>query len=245
MIPKKTLLLVLLSLWTSAAAARSLHYYAKRGDVGMVETLLQGGAHPDKRHPITKRTPLMVAARNGHSRRHLEVVRRLIGAGANVNTPTFSREDSALSFAFKFSTIPEIARDLLKAGARIDGLITISALATQSLIGWIAEENRFDLVYYIVEAGTDLDTQSLRNGSTLLITATHHGRMDMVAKLLKAGADFDIRAKDGETALSAAIKGNHPSIIRALMDAGAHPDPALSCRKRTEDMVAPIMRTSV
>jgi ankyrin repeat protein len=51
--------------------------------------------------------------------------------------------------------------------------------------------------------------------------ATENGNINIVELLLKRGADIDIKASDGRTALAIASKNGHKNIEELLKDAGA------------------------
>lgn len=53
-------------------------------------------------------------------------------------------------------------------------------------------------------------------GQTALMVAASSGRDDIVGQLLDKGADMDLKAEDGTTALRGAILGGHASVVRQL-----------------------------
>mgnify|MGYP000388967710 CR=1 FL=1 len=68
--------------------------------------------------------------------------------------------------------------------------------------------------------GGSVDAQ---NGArmTLRMAASLHGREELSATLLGAGASVDLQNLNGDTALFYACTKNHPSIVRQLLAAGA------------------------
>ena len=58
------------------------------------------------------------------------------------------------------------------------------------------------------------------NGTTALMHAADHGRMDMVRFLLEVGADKDLGDTYGNTALIRASQHNHVETARLLLQAG-------------------------
>jgi len=48
--------------------------------------------------------------------------------------------------------------------------------------------------------------------------------LDMVKELIKAGADPDIKSKDGQTALVVAVGAGDENMVDELLRAGADPD---------------------
>ena len=57
-----------------------------------------------------------------------------------------------------------------------------------------------------------------------LITAAEAGDVESVLKLIQSGANLDAVDERGRTAMMAATHGNHPSVVAALIDAGADVD---------------------
>ncbi|WP_092171490.1 ankyrin repeat domain-containing protein [Bosea sp. OK403] len=57
-----------------------------------------------------------------------------------------------------------------------------------------------------------------------LIEAATAGRADEVSRLVKAGAPLDAQDAQGRSALLLAVAGNHVSVARTLLDAGASPN---------------------
>ena len=59
------------------------------------------------------------------------------------------------------------------------------------------------------------------NGLTPLMWAAAYGQAPTATLLLRAGADYSLKGRDGETALHLAAAGGHTEIIRILISAGA------------------------
>lgn len=75
-----------------------------------------------------------------------------------------------------------------------------------------------------LESGGDIDARGRSStndpGDTLLMLASAAGHDDLVVQLLRRGADVNGRSDTGGTALMSALP--HPSIVRQLLQAGAH-----------------------
>ena len=243
-----------------------LYRAAKAGDLEEVRELLADGANPNQVVPLSGANPPYGCRFEGG---HIRIVDALILESADVNATTANQADTALSFALKSDT-PRTAVPLLRAGARLDGnifpvgshnvnffnMVSISTgVKPVRLLRWIAENDRLDIVDYIIEAGTDpldtedpkgrantdgfnlLDTQTPKGKNTLLIFAAKLEREEMVKKLLDAGADFNIRNAKGQMPLLVAMQSESTGIVRTLMAAGAHPVPELSCRNRARPLL--------
>lgn len=75
----------------------------------------------------------------------------------------------------------------------------------------------------------DVNVRARGHGQTALMLAVSHGRGDMVAMLLAAGADVNIQDDDGSTALMCAAEHGHVEIVRQFL---AQPD----CDSRVTDV---------
>ncbi len=64
-------------------------------------------------------------------------------------------------------------------------------------------------------------SQSMRES---IVEAATRGDIDAVKTLLEQGVDVGTTNKEGRTALTAAVMGNHLEIAKLLIDAGANPD---------------------
>ncbi len=103
-----------------------------------------------------------------------------------------------------------ICRMLEEAGASTDGLDIVELTRA-------VDENDLSLVRALIARGTDINA----NGGAPLRLAALNGHLDMVAELLSAGADPDLREPDDFTpAMHAAYKG-HLDVLKLLADAGA------------------------
>ncbi|GAB4453555.1 MAG: hypothetical protein OHK0029_06620 [Armatimonadaceae bacterium] len=83
---------------------------------------------------------------------------------------------------------------------------------------------------YLLWRGTPVDSPvqakegTAQNGWSPLHHAAASGRVEMIALLLKAGANRDFQAADGAVALHHAAWWNHVEAAKALLDAGSSPN---------------------
>jgi ankyrin repeat protein len=188
---------------------------ARTGRPGPVRALLARGARIDARERHGQ-TALMWAAAEGHA----EVVEILLAAGADFRTPLPSGF-TPLCFAAREGRI-EVARVLLKAGSDVNEAMLpqkpsgrAPARGTAPLI--LAVENgHFELAVALLEAGADPNDQ--RSGFTALHALTwvrkpnrgddesgdpapigsgNLSSLQLVAELVRHGADVDARLKRG------------------------------------------------
>jgi hypothetical protein len=197
----------------NAIATDDVHYVrgAVEAKVVSVNQLIPASAYMEG-------TPLItIAARAGA----VEVLRYLIGAGANVNALTPAGE-TALMLATYFggddgapSQRHEAAmRMLVKAGASLE-----SQGYSYTPLSYAAYQGRLRTVRFLLDLGARVDTDVDRGVSyvpTPLMMAAMNGHADCVVTLLDAGADARIRVKGGLTARELALKYRHERLARVL-----------------------------
>ena len=76
----------------------------------------------------------------------------------------------------------------------------------------------------LINAGAQVNSLAADRGSSALIDAVIGKHKDMVADLIKAGADPNIRSKDGQSALVIAVGSGDEGIVEALLKAGSDAD---------------------
>lgn len=134
---------------------RRLLLAAERGDVSAVQTLVDAGAVPDGLQE-QEWTPLQAASFNGH----VEVVRTLLSAGAQVNIA----EDTPLMLAV-WKGHAAITKVLLEADAGFD------VAQTYQPIEEAAAHGHASILIMLVAAGVDVN-QTFSSGWTALMAAS-------------------------------------------------------------------------
>ncbi|MBT5533613.1 acyltransferase family protein, partial [Candidatus Poribacteria bacterium] len=198
------------------------------GRVDVVDVLVRAGANVDARDG-NGATALHGAAFFGHA----GVVRRLIEGGADPNAQTDAGATAAESLATDWATTQFIAaivgypadRDRVLAGREevaeaLDGATGVSRPAPVDI--WsAAQRGDVDAVEALLDAGTDVDGRHPESGGTPLAIAALFDQTDVVALLLRRGADVDARGGDGATALHAAAFFGRAGAAELLIEAGA------------------------
>jgi hypothetical protein len=105
---------------------------------------------------------------------------------------------------------------LLQNGAVPNGEILLLAM----------EKQRFDLARQFIEAGVDVNyryplSRSYADGMTPLLHASKRGNFEMVRLLVERGANVNMQAVHGDTALSLAYANNNQAISNYLAEHGA------------------------
>ncbi|XP_062568316.1 uncharacterized protein LOC134230492, partial [Saccostrea cucullata] len=177
--------------------------YLKRNAIDMWSQYLDS-------EKMTDDTPLKAACESGH----LNVVKELIGAGADVNS--YEEYGTPLTLACKYGYMT-IVKELLRAGANINPLTEFETPLTCA-----CENGHMDLVKDLVEAGACVNYQG--KYKTPLIAACRGGHVNVVKELLRAGAEVNLNGEFA-TPLTTACKCGHINLVRELLGKGADVNP--------------------
>lgn len=166
---------------------RALTYASDKGYEAVVKILLKKGANPNVRS--MGETPLVCALKKGHN----NIVKRLIGSGAQVDNVSFISVIEAGK--------SDIAQLFITSGANInacdDNGKTVLMIAV--------EKFNVSIVNALIEAGADIDAQD-RNGQAALIIAVISFNELLTEKLINSGANVNIEDNYGNTPLKLALK---------------------------------------
>lgn len=153
------------------------------------------------------------------NRIHMDIVQKLLSAGASVNR-AFSNNGMSLHNAAYIGRV-DLVQILLNAGADVNGR---SPDGNTALFNAVQSED-IDTIRLLLNAGADIEAfaPTIR-GRTALQHATNCGNTTVVRFLLEQGADCNARAADsnGVTALQAAAIIGHLPIVLMLLEAGAN-----------------------
>jgi ankyrin repeat protein len=187
---------------------------ARRGDAPTVGKLIGEGASVKARDARGATALLAATQGNGRDGNHVEVARRLIAAGADVNAKD-SIEDSPFLYAGAEGR-NEILKMTLAAGA---DLKSTNRYGGTALIP-AAHHGHPETVKILL--GTAIDKDHVNKlGWTALLEAVILGdggkiHTEIVRLLVEAGANPNIADRDGVTPLAHAKKHGYAAIIRIL-----------------------------
>ena len=192
---------------------KALIIAASEGNLAMVRAALQNGAnvqapeHVDGGFEHTD-GPLIGAVDGGH----IEVVRALLAAGANANGAELP--GNPLSHAARHNQT-EMVHALLAAGANPNAGEDNFALVHA------VRKGNIEMIKLLLEAGAN---PNVERGAALqyVIEYQPKGYTQIVYLLGSAGADIHV---EDEIFLSDAIRSSDVELVRALLDAGANPNP--------------------
>ena len=183
-----------------------LHHAARMGHADVVRALLEWGVEADRPNLSTRFTPLTEAVLNNH----VETARILIEAGANINYATndgYSLLGHAVGRQF-----PELVELLILNGADTEyrGPHGTNTQAAERIGGNIA--------HVFSQAAAAMGTNS---DDAPLAVAVLHNRVDDAYRLLRDGADPNLRTPDGYYLIHHAAGRDFTGMIVLLMAYGA------------------------
>ena len=181
---------------------------ARQGNVAAVRSLLAHGADANATEGAQGQTALMWAV----ARRHPEVVRVLLDAGADLHARTKSSRRHALLCC-------------QKSLGKTEGAVWVEQGGFTPLL-FAARHGDAASAALLLAAGAPIDGTAAV-GTTPLIVAAEHGFHEVAALLLEKGADPDA-AGAGQAALHwAALRGDR-ELVETLLAHGADPDVRLA-----------------
>jgi len=189
-------------------------------DIKGIKDILAKGADVNIREKTMGSTPLMVACSLEGTE---EIVKLLISKGADVNVIGSYDGRNALMWAAGNSQ--KNVELLLTKDAKINviGVDGMNAFI-QSIFGILSGSVTTKVCDLLLEKGANIDHQLTgadATGWTALMFACSNGKVDLVKYLVSKGADVNLKAKDGATALSLAKKEKNDKIIKILKANGA------------------------
>ncbi len=217
--------------------ATALHWAVERDDVETIEALLRAGADANAANDYGV-TPISLACTN----RNATVVERLLVAGADPNAAT-SMGETALMTCARTGSVDTVAA-LLDHGATVN---TREESHRQTALMWAAAQENPDVVRVLLEHGADVRARSdfhflpvslgdgdpfeesvmqPQRGTTPMLFAARHGRIENAQLLLDAGADVNETAPNGESALVMASFSGQGKFAAFLLERGANPNAA-------------------
>lgn len=193
-------------------AFTSLVSYCEEGKIMQVKASILAGV-PVNGFDYQGRTPLVIAARNGH----LECVKLLLENGADINTPAKLRYDLDWRMLPLMASTEHIKvlEFLISKGAKLDKHdpdLGYTALHEASSRGY------YQSVEILINAGANVNSKTHLK-ETPLMQAAEAGKLKAVNVLLNHGAKVNAKDSFGETAISKARKKAHYEIVRTLEEA--------------------------
>ncbi|TWU55036.1 ankyrin repeat domain-containing protein [Rubripirellula reticaptiva] len=148
-----------------------------------------------------------VAAHDGN----IDVVRKALAAGTNVDAPDPDRKYTALLMA-AYNGHSHVIKVLLEHGAEVDA----RDFEGKTPLMHAASGPFPDAVTMLVDAGANVNATETTEGFTALMTAAAVGEVEVVKILLDRGADPNVVDEDNDTAKNHAINSGKPETAALL-----------------------------
>jgi uncharacterized protein len=153
----------------------------------------------------------MTALMTAITRDDIHAVESLIQKGANVNELDANQDAPLVIAAYKGYT--EIVEKLLEAGADITAVdpgMKATALHAAAYAG------RTEAAKVLIAYKIDIDKQGPYNGYTALHDAIWQNNIETAQVIIEAGANLEIKSKDGQTALDLAKARDRKQIVALI-----------------------------
>jgi ankyrin repeat protein len=153
------------------------------------------------------KTPLMKAAAEGDKK----TVQSLLKSKADINAQELEEKKTALYYAIS-NEQKEIIKLLIDKGASLENL----SENKESALLMATTTNNYDLMKTLIKKNKTLLNIPDIEGTTPLMEAAKYGTKQTMEILLKAGAQKDLKNKQGSTALDIAKENKNEEAIKAL-----------------------------
>ncbi|ETE67822.1 Fibronectin type 3 and ankyrin repeat domains protein 1, partial [Ophiophagus hannah] len=168
------------------------------------------------------------------------LVQVLVEHGADVNLKNTSGKDSLMIACFAGHL--DIVHYLRSQGA--------SWLSRDfggcTAMHWATDGGHCDVIDWMIQDGCEVDSRdSGLEWTPLLRLCALSGKTDVATILINAGANVNVKDKDGKTPLMVAALNNHEDLVALLLEKGADPDIKNEFGKGALDMAKGLNRQSV
>ena len=182
---------------------------ARKGDISMVQLLIEAGANVNVQDDLFHRSPLSMAAHIGCS----DIVKILLEAGAETEAID-KKGETALAYAAKGGYL-ELAKLLLDNGADTERKIQKG----RTILMHAAEHGRDEFVRLLLQYNANIEAQD-SNQQTSIMRAAGAGRRSTLQLLASQGANVYARDKFGRTIIHVAAAWGKTELIDDILKFG-------------------------
>ncbi|XP_060789001.1 fibronectin type 3 and ankyrin repeat domains protein 1 [Neoarius graeffei] len=194
---------------------KHLHQAVNRNDEEELIKVLQTGKVNVNICDKMGLTPLMVAAQKGFIR----IVHILLEHGADIHMKNGSGKNCMMLACFAGHL--DIVKHLHKFGATWQS----RDLSGCTPLHWAADGGHLPIIVYMIEDGCEVDVRdSVSQWTPLMRVSAVSGNSTVASFLIRAGADVNVRDKDGKTPLMMAVLNNYEQLVSLLLNHGADQD---------------------
>ncbi|XP_052567834.1 fibronectin type 3 and ankyrin repeat domains protein 1 isoform X3 [Peromyscus californicus insignis] len=144
------------------------------------------------------------------------LVKILVSNGTDVNLKNGSGKDSLMLACYAGHL--DVVKYLRRHGASWDA----RDLGGCTALHWAADGGHCPVIDWMIKDGCEVDVVDTGSGWTpLMRVSAVTGSQNVASLLIEAGADVNMRDKDGKTPLMIAVLNNHEQLVQLLLDKGA------------------------
>ncbi|XP_072569431.1 ankyrin repeat domain-containing protein 29 isoform X3 [Paramormyrops kingsleyae] len=192
--------------------ANAVFWAARKGNLALLQLLLNSGRVDADCKDSYGTTALMVASYSGH----YDCVKELIMQGADINLQREKNSQASRYLGSSWRTDRHIYVRKLRDSESSHMMLKSGATA----LFLASQQGHNDIVKLLFEFGASTEFKT-KDGGTALSAACQHGRSSVVETLLRNGAGMHDQLNDGATPLFLAAQEGHLTVIRQLLSSGA------------------------
>ncbi|KAI4882549.1 hypothetical protein NFI96_034482 [Prochilodus magdalenae] len=193
-------------------SGKHLHQAVNRNDEEELNRVLQSGTVNVNICDRMGFTPLMVAAQKGFGR----LVHKLVEHGVDIHIKNASGKDCLMLACFAGHL------DIVKYLRKYRATWQSRDMGGCTPLHWAADGGHLPVIEFMIQDGCELDARdTVSHWTPLMRVSALSGNAAVASLLIRAGADVNVRDKDGKTPLMVAVLNNHKELVELLLDNGA------------------------
>ncbi len=192
----------------------ALHWAAKAGLSGIVETLVKQGLPTDEADNKGF-TPLLIALSQAYEAHLINPKETDVTTGKKVKKSKWVK-----SVIDGWQGYINTVIFLIDRGADVN---TAEKKSGHTALHYVADKGYPEMIELLIKKGADPSKKATSGGLTPLHFAARHGFTNIVEPLILAGADVDVQDEFGFTPLHEAVLAHEVDVVKLLLEQGADP----------------------